>query len=127
MGDNEGVVCAGDVYRRMKRERMLLREHFVVFHLDTQNVVKKKEVIAIGTLNACLVHPREVFREAIAMSSASIIVSHNHPSGSLEPSDEDLQITRRLKSAGEIIGIQVLDHVIVAQEGYNSLAVNNLM
>ncbi len=97
------------------------QEHFLVITLDAANKVIKKHVVFIGTLNASLVHPREVFFRAIEDRSASIVLVHNHPSGNLEPSREDIAITRRLKECGELLGIEVLDHVVVSENGFHSL------
>lgn len=88
------------------------KEHFIGLYLDTRNKVIYSEVISIGTLNACLVHPREVFSPAIKKRAASIIVLHNHPSGNLEPSQPDIELTRRLKESGRLLGIEVIDHLI---------------
>ena len=103
------------------------KEHFCVFFLDTQQRIIGKETISIGTLNTSLVHPRECFRTAIVKNCCSIIVAHNHPSGSLEPSAEDLSLTKRLVEGGKLIGIEVLDHVIVTAEAHVSLKERNLM
>lgn len=103
------------------------KEHFCSLYLDTRNRVIRKETISIGTLNASLVHPREVFQPAVECSAASVILVHNHPSGEAEPSREDLLLTKRLVSAGEIMGIDVLDHVIVARHGFVSLKERKLM
>ena len=81
----------------------------------------RRLLISRGTLNASLVHPREVFRPAILASAAAIILVHNHPSGDPEPSDEDVSLTKRLVKAGEILGIEVLDHLVVAKRGFVSL------
>lgn len=97
------------------------QEHFLVITLDGANQVIKKHVVFIGTLNASMVHPREVFLAAIEDRSASIILVHNHPSGQLEPSREDIALTKRLKDGGDILGIDVLDHVIVSKNGFLSL------
>ena len=98
-----------------------MQEHFIVITLDGANQVIKKHVVFIGTLNASMVHPREVFLAAIEDRSASIILVHNHPSGNLEPSREDIALTKRLKDGGDILGIDVLDHVIVSKNGFCSL------
>jgi DNA repair protein RadC len=103
------------------------KEHFCTLYLDTRNRVIRKETISIGTLNASLVHPREVFQPAVECSAASVILVHNHPSGEAEPSREDLLLTKRLTSAGEIMGIDVLDHVIVARHSFVSLKERKLM
>ena len=103
------------------------KEHFCAFFLNTQNQIIGKEIISVGTLNTGLVHPRETFRTAIAINCNSVVIAHNHPSGSLEPSDEDLNLTRRLVDAGRLIGIEVLDHVIVTKQSYSSLKERRLM
>lgn len=97
----------------MEELRYLQKEHFVCLFLNTKNHVIGQETLSIGSLNASIVHPREVFVAAIKRSSASIICVHNHPSGDPTPSPEDIQITRRLVEAGEIVGIEVLDHIII--------------
>lgn len=89
------------------------REGFVVIHLDSRHHVRSVELASIGSLNASIVHPREVFKAAILANASAIIVAHNHPSGDPEPSNEDIAITKRLGKAGEILGIDLLDHVIV--------------
>ncbi|MGM5485148.1 MAG: RadC family protein [Nanobdellota archaeon] len=91
------------------------REHFYALFLDTKNRVIKKELISVGTLNQSIVHPRDVFREAIRNSAASIILMHNHPSGDPQPSEEDRKITEVMKRSGELIGIKVLDHIVIGE------------
>ena len=93
------------------------REKFVALYLDVKNVPNCIEIISIGSLNSSIVTPREVFKSAVMSNSNSIIVAHNHPSGSLEPSKEDVNVTLRLKEAGKILGIQLLDHIIVNYDG----------
>ena len=110
-----------DVWQELKDIRDLKKEHFVVFYLDTRNQEIKRDIISFGTLNANLVHPREVFEPAIIHSAAQIIVAHNHPSGNPEPSEEDIEITKRLVEAGKILGIELLDHIVVTKSGFNSL------
>ena len=105
----------------MPRLRFLKKEHFLAIHLNTKNRVLAIETISIGTLDSSLVHPREVFRAAIKNSCASLILVHNHPSGEPYPSNEDLNITRRLKESGELLGIPVLDHIIIGGNKYISL------
>jgi DNA repair protein RadC len=97
------------------------KEHFLCLYLNARNQVIHKEIISIGTLSASIVHPREVYVPAISYSAASIILAHNHPSGEPAPSKEDIELTRRLCKAGEIIGIEVLDHVIVSSDDFVSL------
>jgi DNA repair protein RadC len=103
------------------------REHFVVVMLNARHEVMRIETIAVGSLNACIVHPREVFKPAIIAGAASVVLIHNHPSGDAEPSQEDVTITRRLVQVGELVGIGVLDHVIVAKRGLTSLRSRQLM
>ncbi|MCC3376905.1 DNA repair protein RadC [Cohnella sp. REN36] len=105
----------------MEELRHLREEHFVVLFLNTKNQVVGRETLSIGSLNASVVHPREVFRAAIRRSSASIICAHNHPSGDPTPSPEDLRLTRRLAEAGELIGIELLDHLVIGDNRYVSL------
>ncbi|WP_342513202.1 DNA repair protein RadC [Sporosarcina sp. FSL K6-1522] len=97
------------------------REYFVVMCLDVKNQPTAMNVCHIGSLNASIVHPREVMKTAILSNSASILVLHNHPSGQPEPSSEDIDVTKRLAEAGNIIGIDLLDHLIVGDGRYISL------
>jgi len=97
------------------------KEHFLVLLMDTRGQLIKTAEISVGSLDASIVHPREVFREAIAASAASVIFVHNHPSGNPEPSEDDVKLTERLVQAGGIVGIEVLDHVIVGGRDYVSL------
>ncbi|MHA7963712.1 RadC family protein [Paenibacillus sp. CAU 1782] len=114
-----------DVYTLLSPELIhLTKEHFICLCLNTKNRLIHKEIISIGTLNAALVHPREVFQAAIKRCSASIICVHNHPSGDSSPSKEDIILTKRLAEAGNILGIEVLDHVIIAKKEYYSLKEN---
>ena len=99
----------------------LKKEYFIAVFLDSKNKIIKDEVISIGTLNSSLVHPREVFKEAIKNSAASIILVHNHPSGNVEPSDEDYGVNKVLIETGNLVGIKVLDHLIVGNREWNSL------
>ncbi|MDP2672071.1 MAG: JAB domain-containing protein [Candidatus Daviesbacteria bacterium] len=96
------------------------KEHFWVIGMNAQNQLQYMELVSLGILNNAIVHPREVYRMAIFKGVNQIIVAHNHPSGTTKPSKEDKGITKRLKDAGEIIGIELLDHVIVASEGFYS-------
>ena len=99
----------------------LVREEFRVLILNNKNRLIKRSVISVGTVSEALVHPREVYREAIREGGSAIIVVHNHPSGFLAPSSEDIKVTERLRDAGKLIGITLLDHVIVSDQGYLSL------
>jgi DNA repair protein RadC len=99
------------------------QEHFVVLTLDGANRLIEKRVVTIGTLNASLVHPREVFADAITDRAAGIVVAHNHPGGTLEPSGPDIVVTKRLRAAGELLGIRLLDHIIVTATAHCSVEV----
>jgi len=105
----------------MEDMRYLQKEHFVCLFLNTKNRVIAQETLSMGSLNASIVHPREVFLAAIKRSSASIICVHNHPSGDPTPSPEDIELTARLVEAGEIIGIDVLDHIVLGDHRFVSL------
>lgn len=111
------------------RERVKDRreEHFVIFLLDSGNKVIREIEISLGSLNASVVEPREVFRDAVRESAAAIIAAHNHPSGSTTPSPSDLLLTKRLQEVGRIVGIRLLDHIIVADGGYSSMADDGLL
>jgi len=102
------------------------RENFVAVLLNTKNEVLEAPTISVGTLSSSLVHPREVFKPAIRASAAGVVLAHNHPSGRYEPSREDREVTRRLTEAGEILGIEVLDHVILG-DGYFSMKEHGML
>jgi DNA repair protein RadC len=102
-------------------------EQFGVVLLDTKRRVLRTTVVSVGTLDASIVHPREVFREATAAGAAALVLFHNHPSGDPEPSEEDVQLTRRLVAAGVLMGIDVIDHVILADARYCSLSQRGLI
>lgn len=99
----------------------LQQEHFVCLFLNVKNRVLHKQTIFVGSLNASIVHPREIFREAVKRSAASIICSHNHPSGIPTPSPEDIDVTTRLYEAGKIVGVDLLDHVIIGDHQFISM------
>lgn len=105
----------------MEELRYQKREVFKVLFLDTKNKIICDRNISVGSLNASIVHPREVFKEAVLYSSNKIFLIHNHPSGDTEPSREDILVTERLKKAGELLGIEVLDHIIIGNGKYSSL------
>jgi DNA repair protein RadC len=105
----------------MNDMRFLSQEHFVCLYLNTKNQVIHKQTVFIGSLNASIVHPREVFREALKRSAASVIAVHNHPSGDPAPSREDIEVTKRLVECGKIIGIDLLDHLIIGENKFVSL------
>jgi DNA repair protein RadC len=120
-GPDDAVALVG------KRLRAETREHFLALLLNARHECVAVETVSIGSLNASIVHPREVFRPAVLAASASIIVVHNHPSGDPEPSEEDIAITRRLVQVGELLGIGVLDHIIIAARGVVSLRERGLL
>ena len=103
------------------------REKFICMHLNIKNQIISFEIVSTGSLTSSIVHPREVYKGAILSNSASVIFMHNHPSGDPEPSIDDIEITKRLEKAGEILGINVLDHIIVAQKGFYSFRQHNLI
>ena len=103
------------------------KEHFFILSLDTRNHVINSRQVSIGNLDSSIVHPREVFKEAISSSAASVIFVHNHPSGDPEPSDDDIKLTKRLVEAGEILGIEVLDHIIVCDKDHLSMKAKNML
>ena len=103
------------------------KEHFLVLCLDTRNRVINFRLVSIGSLDTSIVHPREVFKEAVSSSAASVIFVHNHPSGDPEPSKEDVELTKRLVKAGEMMGIDVLDHIIVCDRSHLSLKAKGLL
>ncbi len=115
------VDSADKAVEQLEHIRSKKREYLSVLTLDAGNHLIANRVISIGTLTASLVHPREVFADAISDRAASIIVAHNHPSGSLNPSFADHEVTQRLKDRGKLIGIEMIDHLIVTQDGHASI------
>lgn len=109
---------------RLKGKR---KEHFLTLLLDTRNQLLNVVSVSIGSLDTSIVHPREAFREAISASAAAVVFAHNHPSGDPQPSAEDIKMTQRLVKAGEILGIEVLDHIIIGDNRYLSLKAQNLL
>jgi len=97
------------------------QEHFLLLTLNARNQLISKKVITIGTLESSLFHPREIFAESISDRASKIIVAHNHPSGNLEPSQNDILMTRKIREAGEVLGIDLVDSVIISEEGYKSI------
>ena len=116
-----------DVLEHVRDLLRARREHFLVLLLNARHEMQRREVVSIGSLNASIVHPREVFLPAILHSAASVVLVHNHPSGDPEPSEEDLSITRRLVEVGDLVGIGVLDHVIVGSRGVVSFRARQLL
>jgi len=111
---------AKDAVAQLSDMRDLKKEHLVALYLNAKNQLVHKETISMGTLNANLVHPREVFEPALKYSAAQIIAAHNHPSGDPKPSEDDLEVTKRLTEAGKMMGIELMDHVIVSKNSYFS-------
>lgn len=103
------------------------KEHLWVFHLNSRNQIKLIELVSLGILNSSLVHPREVFTRAVGERAAQIIIAHNHPSGEVMPSEDDLVITKRLVKAGEILGIELIDHLVVTATGFTSFKKKGLI
>lgn len=115
------VTCPNDVFDHLKvRVRHLKKEKFFTILLDTKNQIIAVEDISTGSLNASIVHPREVFHYAIKKNAKSMILAHNHPSGHPSPSKEDHQITERLVEVGKLVGIEVIDHIVIGRETYYS-------
>lgn len=108
-------------HRAIERDR----EEFIVIPLDAKNRVLGFHTVSVGSLTASIVHPREVFKVAILANAVAVILVHNHPSGDPTPSEEDRRVTSRLKAAGEELGIPVLDHLVIGDEGYHSFADNH--
>jgi DNA repair protein RadC len=125
---NPKITSSRDVYRLLSpRLKDMKKEVFVALYLDTKNRLIREETISIGSLNASIVHPREVFRTAIQESAATLILAHNHPSGEPGPSRDDIDLTREIVMAGKLMGIEVLDHVIIGNSCFISLKEKGLM
>lgn len=115
-----------DPYTAIKAVKQIIgeadREYFLVLSLDTQNRINAIEICSIGSLSGSLVHPREVFKHAILANVSRIMLVHNHPSGEIQPSLEDVTVTHKLKAAGELLGIKVIDHLILGTDDFFSFA-----
>ena len=116
-----------DVIPLIEEYRHAKQEHFLSLTLDGSGYLIQRRIVTIGTLNSSLVHPREGFAPAIEERAASIIVAHNHPSGSVQPSQEDHNVTRRLRQSGELLGIPLLDHIIISSAGEVSFKEERLL
>ncbi len=125
--DRKTVSSPADITNALSKYRTKKVEYFLCVHLDSAHKITRIEEVTKGLINRSLAHPREVFRKAIISNSQSVVVAHNHPSGSLEPSEEDKGITQRLVAAGELLGVPVLDHLIISKEGYFSFKENGLL
>jgi len=117
---NKRILNADDIYNKLKEYTTKTQEYFLTITLDGASHIINKRVIFIGTLNQSLVHPREVFADAIADRAAGIIIAHNHPSQTPTPSQADINITNRLKEVGTLVGIELLDHIILTKNSYFS-------
>ena len=126
LGLDEPITSPADVLPEIRFIRDLNKEHFVAIFLNARNQVIKTDTISIGSLNASLVHPRELFAPAVGISAASVILAHNHPSGDVTPSKEDISLTKRMVQAGQIMGIEVVDHLIVASDKFLSMKEANV-
>ena len=125
---NKKIQAASDIFDYMAgRVPDETKEHLFVLHLNTKNQITKTELVSVGTLNAALIHPREVFKSAIKESSHAIILVHNHPSGDTEPSNADKQVTELLKKASTVVQIDLLDHVITGKTGWFSFRESGIL
>ncbi len=116
-----------DVWSELRDIRDHKKEHFVIFFLDSRNQEIKREIVSVGSLNANLIHPREVFEPAVRHLAAQVIIAHNHPAGDPSPSQEDSDITKQLVDAGKLLGIEIKDHVIVSKSNFFSFAEHKLI
>jgi DNA repair protein RadC len=121
------VTSSSDVFSWFRDLQDETKEHFLALHLDSKNRVLCIDQVSTGSLNASIVHPREVFKVALLSSAAAVVFVHNHPSGDLELSREDIELTARLNDAGKLLGIRVMDHVVVGENGYVSFADRGLL
>ncbi len=126
MGMDTPITSPADVLPEIRFIRNLKKENFVAIFLNARNQVIKTDTISMGSLNASLVHPREVFAPAVGISAASVILAHNHPSGDVTPSKEDISLTKRMVQAGQIMGIEMVDHLIVASDKFLSMKEANV-
>jgi len=124
---NKRITSAQEVYEELRAFSTKNQEHFLSITLDGASHIINVRTVFIGTLNQSIVHPREVYADAIADRAAGIIIAHNHPSGTLEASRADMQITERLKEVSKLVGIELLDHVILAKDGYYSFSDEGLL
>jgi DNA repair protein RadC len=125
MGNKRKIEMAKDVFNYyVDKLQDKKKEHFYALYLDTKNQIIEERLVSKGILNASLIHPREVFNPAIRASSNSVILVHNHPSGNYAPSKEDKEVTKLLDNAGNLLGINVLDHIIIGKDGYYSFKEN---
>ena len=119
--NSKSITNSRDIYELFSYLSRETKEHFISIHLDTKNRIICVDTISVGSLTSSIVHPREVFKSVLLSSAASIAIVHNHPSGTPEPSKDDINITKRLKEAGDFLGIPVIDHIIIGNGCYISL------
>ncbi|MDO8571405.1 MAG: JAB domain-containing protein, partial [bacterium] len=112
------LLSVKDIWNLCADFRSSKKEHIVAFYLDTQQKLIERRIVSVGTLDTSLLHPREIFEPALQLSAAGVVLAHNHPSGSLEPSDEDIAITKRVVDAGDLLGITLVNHIVVSNGGY---------
>ena len=125
--DGQEILSTKDVWNMCNDFYASAKEHFVVFYLDTQSRLIERKLISVGTLDANVVHPREVFEPALTLHAASVLVAHNHPSGDTKPSPMDILLTKKLADASQLLGISLEDHVIVSKKGSTSLKQKGLI
>lgn len=118
---NKKITCAEDIYDELQEYKNKKQEYFIVITVDGASHIIEKRVVFIGTLNRSLIHPREIFADALTDRAAAIIIAHNHPSGQLEASHEDITVTKRVKESAELLGIDLIDHIIFTNKKYLSL------
>jgi len=116
---NTRYTSASQVFDTFSFLRHETKEHFIALHLDGKNRVVCIDMVSTGSLNQSIVHPRELYKTALLSSAAAVILIHNHPSGDPTPSTEDLEVTRRLREAGELLGIRILDHIVIGETYYS--------
>jgi len=121
------ISCPEDTLPFLLSIRKENKEHFICLYMNARNQVIHQETISIGSLSASIVHPREIFAVAIQHSAASIILAHNHPSDDVSPSKDDIELTRRLVKAGEIMGLEILDHIVISRSDFMSLKERGVM
>ena len=117
----ENVGSASAVWQAVRPYGAKRQEHFLVVLLNNNNAIIDTKVVSIGTVSETIVHPRELFRDAILLNASRLILAHNHPSGNLQPSNEDIAVTKRIIEAGKTIGIQCIDHVVFSPHSYLSM------
>jgi len=121
------ITSSSDVYQLFRYLAQETKEHFVALHLDSKNKIICVDQVSVGSLNASVVHPREVLKTALLSSAAAIVFVHNHPSQNADPSREDIELTKRLKECCDLCGIRCLDHLVVCEDEYVSFADRGLI